>query len=102
MLKYFFQTNLIIKAIYNSKISKETIVAKILKKFIFYFLGTSLFGRSLSSTALNKTPPMHNVGVQRSTPHFSDKYPYVRYSYGNTDTGLSVLTQTEMVFNSFF
>jgi hypothetical protein len=58
--------------------------------------GSSLFGRSLSSTALYKTPPLSNVGVQRSTPHYSDKYPYVRYSYGNTDTALSVLTQTEL------
>uniref|UniRef100_A0A915DG98 Uncharacterized protein n=1 Tax=Ditylenchus dipsaci TaxID=166011 RepID=A0A915DG98_9BILA len=58
--------------------------------------GSSLFGRSLSSTALNKTPPFSNVAVQRSTPHYSDKYPYVRYSYGNIDTGLSVLTQTEL------
>ncbi|KAH7710357.1 Protein C18B2.3 [Aphelenchoides avenae] len=58
--------------------------------------GSSLFGRSLSATALYKTPPLHNVGVQRSTPHYSDKYPYVRYSYGNTDTGLAVLTQTEL------
>ncbi|KAI6206273.1 hypothetical protein M3Y94_00889700 [Aphelenchoides besseyi] len=55
----------------------------------------SLFGRSLSATALDKTPPFSNIGVQRSTPHYSDKYPYVRYSYGNTDTALSVLTQTE-------
>lgn len=31
-----------------------------------------------------------------STPHYTDKYPYVRYSYGNIETGLSVLTQTEM------
>ncbi|KAI1707913.1 sodium bile acid symporter family domain-containing protein [Ditylenchus destructor] len=58
--------------------------------------GSSLFGRSLSATALNKTPPFSNVAVQRSTPHYSDKYPYVRYSYGNVETGLSVLTQTEM------
>lgn len=43
---------------------------------------------------------MHNVGVQRNTPHFSDKYPYVRYSYGNTETGLALLTQTEMVNNN--
>jgi hypothetical protein len=56
----------------------------------------SLFGRSLHSTALDKTPPFHNVAVQRSTPHYSDKYPYVRYSYGNLDTGLTVRTQTEM------
>jgi len=58
--------------------------------------GSSLFGRSLSATALDRVPPFSNVGVQRSTPHYSDKYPYVRYSYGNTDTALSVLTQTEL------
>ena len=57
---------------------------------------SNLFGRSLSSSALNKTAPFHSVGVQRSTPHYSDKYPYVRYSYGNIETGLAVLTQTEL------
>ncbi|KAI6192835.1 hypothetical protein M3Y99_01307700 [Aphelenchoides fujianensis] len=56
----------------------------------------SMFGRSLSATALDKTPPFSNIGVARSTPHYSDKYPYVRYSYGNTDTALSILTQTEL------
>lgn len=56
-----------------------------------------MFGRSLSATALDRTPPFSNIGVQRSTPHYSDKYPYVRYSYGNTDTALSVKTQTELV-----
>ncbi|CAI5454628.1 unnamed protein product [Caenorhabditis angaria] len=61
--------------------------------------GSSLFGRSLAATALTKTPPFHNVGVQRSTPHFTDKYPYVRYSYGNTDTALGILTQSESVYN---
>jgi len=58
--------------------------------------GTSLFGRSLQSTALYKTPPFHTVGVQTNTPHYSDKYPYVRYSYGNVETGLAILTQTEL------
>ncbi|CAD5228906.1 unnamed protein product [Bursaphelenchus okinawaensis] len=58
--------------------------------------GSNLFGRSLSASALDRTPPFSNVGVQRSTPHYSDKYPYVRYSYGNTDTALSVKTQTEL------
>uniref|UniRef100_A0A8R1DPF7 Uncharacterized protein n=1 Tax=Caenorhabditis japonica TaxID=281687 RepID=A0A8R1DPF7_CAEJA len=61
--------------------------------------GGTLFGRSLNATALTKTPPFHNVGVQRSTPHFTDKYPYVRYSYGNTDTGLGILTQSESVYS---
>ncbi|PIC17793.1 hypothetical protein B9Z55_023907 [Caenorhabditis nigoni] len=61
--------------------------------------GGSLFGRSLAATALTKTPPFHNVGVQRSTPHYTDKYPYVRYSYGNTDTGLGILTQSESVYS---
>ncbi|PAV83319.1 hypothetical protein WR25_16345 [Diploscapter pachys] len=64
-----------------------------------YFIGSSLFGRSLTATALTKTPPFHNVGVQRSTPHFTDKYPYVRYSYGNTDTGLGIITQSESVYS---
>ncbi|KJH50383.1 hypothetical protein DICVIV_03463 [Dictyocaulus viviparus] len=59
---------------------------------------SSLFGRSLAATALTKTPPFHNVGVQRSTPHFTDRYPYVRYSYGNTDTALGLATQTESVY----
>lgn len=61
--------------------------------------GGTLFGRSLAATALTKTPPFHNVGVQRSTPHYTDKYPYVRYSYGNTDTGLGILTQSESVYS---
>ncbi|WKX95252.1 hypothetical protein Q1695_012032 [Nippostrongylus brasiliensis] len=60
--------------------------------------GSSLFGRSLAATALTRTPPLHNVGVQRSTPHFTDKYPYVRYSYGNTDTSLGIATQSESVY----
>ncbi|RCN46628.1 hypothetical protein ANCCAN_07364 [Ancylostoma caninum] len=62
--------------------------------------GSSLFGRSLAATALTKTPPLHNVGVQLSTPHFTDKYPYVRYSYGNTDTALGIVTQSESVYSS--
>uniref|UniRef100_A0AC34R498 Uncharacterized protein n=1 Tax=Panagrolaimus sp. JU765 TaxID=591449 RepID=A0AC34R498_9BILA len=57
---------------------------------------SSLFGRSLSATALNHTPPLHNVGVQRSTPHYSDKFPYVRYSYGNTDSAAAVMAQTDL------
>ncbi|TKR79857.1 hypothetical protein L596_014016 [Steinernema carpocapsae] len=57
--------------------------------------GSTLFGRSLHNSAVGGVPPLHTVGVQRSTPHFSDKYPYVRYSYGNTDTGLAILAQTE-------
>ncbi|VDM53514.1 unnamed protein product [Angiostrongylus costaricensis] len=61
--------------------------------------GSSLFGRSLAATALTKTPPFHNVGVQRSTPHFTDRYPYVRYSYGNTDTALGIATQSESVYS---
>ncbi|KAJ1374376.1 hypothetical protein KIN20_037056 [Parelaphostrongylus tenuis] len=61
--------------------------------------GSSLFGRSLAATALTKTPPFHNVGVQRSTPHFTDRYPYVRYSYGNTDTALGIASQTESVYS---
>ncbi|CAL2049790.1 hypothetical protein CAEBREN_02959 [Caenorhabditis brenneri] len=62
--------------------------------------GGTLFGRSLAATALTKTAPFHNVGVQRSTPHYTDKYPYVRYSYGNTDTGLGILTQSESVYGT--
>lgn len=60
--------------------------------------GGSIFGRSLAASALTTTPPFHSVGVQRSTPHYTDKYPYVRYSYGNTDTGLGILTQSESVY----
>ncbi len=56
---------------------------------------STLFGRSLLHSALSQTPPLHSVAVQRSTPHYSDKYPYVRYSYGNTDTGMAILAQTE-------
>ncbi|KAK6113368.1 hypothetical protein QQG55_51340 [Brugia pahangi] len=58
---------------------------------------SSLFGRSLYSSVLTRTPPLHSVGLQRSTPHYTDKYPYVRYSYGSTDTGLGILTQTESI-----
>ncbi|KAK6023255.1 hypothetical protein OSTOST_11019, partial [Ostertagia ostertagi] len=56
---------------------------------------SSLFGRSLAASVLTRTPPLHNVGVQMSTPHFTDRYPYVRYSYGNTDTSLGIATQSE-------
>ncbi|KAI6190764.1 hypothetical protein M3Y97_00154000 [Aphelenchoides bicaudatus] len=63
--------------------------------------GSTMFGRSLSATALDRTPPFSNIGVQRSTPHYSDKYPYVRYSYGNTDTALHTLTQTELKSNNY-
>uniref|UniRef100_A0A8R1TQW5 Uncharacterized protein n=1 Tax=Onchocerca volvulus TaxID=6282 RepID=A0A8R1TQW5_ONCVO len=56
---------------------------------------SSLFGRSLYNSVLTRTPPLHSVGLQRSTPHYTDRYPYVRYSYGSTDTGLGILTQTE-------
>lgn len=58
----------------------------------------SLFGRSLHSSALDRTAPFHSVAVQRATPHYSDKYPYVRYSYGNLETGLALKTQTEMAW----
>ncbi|VDN06518.1 unnamed protein product [Thelazia callipaeda] len=58
---------------------------------------SSLFGRSLYSSVLTRTPPLHNVGVQRSTPHYTDKYPYVRYSYGSSDTGLGIMEQTESI-----
>lgn len=61
----------------------------------FAYSGSSLFGRSLLHSALTQTPPLHSVAVQRSTPHYSDKYPYVRYSYGNTDTSMAILAQTE-------
>uniref|UniRef100_A0A915BG45 Uncharacterized protein n=1 Tax=Parascaris univalens TaxID=6257 RepID=A0A915BG45_PARUN len=57
--------------------------------------GSTLFGRSLQSSVLTRTPPLHSVGVQRSTPHYTDKYPYVRYSYGNTETGLGLMAQSE-------
>jgi hypothetical protein len=56
----------------------------------------SLFGRSLSSSALHSTPPLHNVGVQRTTPYYTDKYPYVKYSYGNTESSLAVASQTDL------
>uniref|UniRef100_A0A0N5AJK3 Plakophilin-4 n=1 Tax=Syphacia muris TaxID=451379 RepID=A0A0N5AJK3_9BILA len=61
---------------------------------------STLFGRSLQSSVLTKTPPFHSVALQRSTPHYTDKYPYVRYSYGNLDTGLSLLAQTEALGRS--
>lgn len=61
--------------------------------------GSSLFGRSLAASVLTRTPPLHSVGVQRSTPHFTDKYPYVRYSYGNTDTSLGIATQSESIYS---
>lgn len=68
-----------------------------------FFPASSLFGRSLYSSVLTRTPPLHSVGVQRSTPHYTDKYPYVRYSYGSTDTGLGILAQSESVsFLHFF
>uniref|UniRef100_A0A0M3HX82 Uncharacterized protein n=1 Tax=Ascaris lumbricoides TaxID=6252 RepID=A0A0M3HX82_ASCLU len=57
--------------------------------------GSTLFGRSLQSSVLTRTPPLHSVGVQRSTPHYTDKYPYVRYSYSNTETGLGLMAQSE-------
>ncbi|KHN76777.1 hypothetical protein Tcan_08756 [Toxocara canis] len=57
--------------------------------------GSTLFGRSLESSILTRTPPLHSVGLQRSTPHYTDKYPYVRYSYGSTDTSLGLLSQSE-------
>uniref|UniRef100_A0A914DAY5 Uncharacterized protein n=1 Tax=Acrobeloides nanus TaxID=290746 RepID=A0A914DAY5_9BILA len=59
--------------------------------------GSTLFGRSLTSSALHNTPPLHSVAVQRSTPHYSDKFPYVRYSYGNTDTGLAIMSQSDII-----
>jgi hypothetical protein len=48
-------------------------------------------------SALSHTPPLHSVAVQRSTPHYSDRYPYVRYSYGNPDTTMAILSQTDTV-----
>lgn len=54
----------------------------------------SIFGRTLYRSAQFSTPPLHSVAVQRSTPHYSDKYPYVRYSYGSTDTGLGIISKT--------
>ncbi|KAE9549508.1 hypothetical protein FO519_007272 [Halicephalobus sp. NKZ332] len=62
---------------------------------------SSLFGRSLSATALSHTAPLHNVGVQRSTPHYTDKYPYVRYSYGNTDSAAAVMAQTDLTAKNY-
>ncbi|GMT32195.1 hypothetical protein PFISCL1PPCAC_23492, partial [Pristionchus fissidentatus] len=57
--------------------------------------GSTLFGTTLHHSALTSTAPLHSVGVQRSTPHYTDKFPYVRYSYGNTDTGLAVKSQID-------
>ncbi|KAF8382423.1 hypothetical protein PRIPAC_71565 [Pristionchus pacificus] len=57
--------------------------------------GSTLFGRTLHHSALTTTAPLHSVGVQRSTPHYSDKFPYVRYSYVNTDTALAVTSQID-------
>lgn len=62
--------------------------------------GSTLFGRSLRSSALQSTPPLHSIAVQRNTPHYSDKYPYVRYSYGNIDTSLGVSAQTSTIGRS--
>ncbi|CAK5059265.1 unnamed protein product [Meloidogyne enterolobii] len=62
----------------------------------------SLFGRSLQTSALDKVSPFHNVAVQRPTPHYSDKYPYVRYSYGNVEAGLGLKTQTEAMYPSYY
>ncbi|KAL3091626.1 hypothetical protein niasHT_024208 [Heterodera trifolii] len=62
----------------------------------------SLFGRGLHSSALDRTPPFHNIAVQRPTPHYTDKYPFVRYSYGNIETGLSIKTQTEMKSPNYY
>lgn len=56
---------------------------------------STLFGRSLQSSILAKTPPFHSVGLQRSTPHYTDKYPYVRYTYGNLDTSLGIVAQND-------
>uniref|UniRef100_A0A7E4VLC3 Protein anoxia up-regulated n=1 Tax=Panagrellus redivivus TaxID=6233 RepID=A0A7E4VLC3_PANRE len=57
---------------------------------------SSLFGRTLSSSALDRATPFSTVGVQRSTPHYTDRYPYVRYGYGNTDTTVGVGVQTDL------
>uniref|UniRef100_A0A0K0EIJ8 Plakophilin-4 n=1 Tax=Strongyloides stercoralis TaxID=6248 RepID=A0A0K0EIJ8_STRER len=57
--------------------------------------GSSIFGRSLTSNALSRIPPMHSVGVQTSTPHYSDKYPYVRYSYGNNNSTYTLSSTTD-------
>nr|CAD2168971.1 unnamed protein product [Meloidogyne enterolobii] len=62
----------------------------------------SLFGRSLQTSALDKVSPFHNVAVQRPTPHYSDKYPYVRYSYGNVEAGLGLKTQTEAMYPNYY
>jgi hypothetical protein len=62
---------------------------------------SSLFGRSLSSSSLHGTAPMHNVGVQRSTPYYTDKYPYVKYSYGNTTSSLAVASQTDLTSKNY-
>jgi len=44
------------------------------KSIIIYLDSTlSLFGRSLHSSALDRTAPFHSVAVQRATPHYSDK-----------------------------
>ncbi|VDD89649.1 unnamed protein product [Enterobius vermicularis] len=61
---------------------------------------STLFGRSLQSSVLAKTPPFHSVALQRSTPHYTDKYPYVRYTYGNLDTSLGILAQSDALGRS--
>lgn len=80
-------------------LSRSSIIFKILNILI---LDSNLFGRSLSASAISRTAPFHSVAVQRSTPHYSDKYPFVRYSYGNIETGLAILTQTELVIKSIY
>lgn len=59
--------------------------------------GQSLFGTAIrsSSTTTAYTPPFHSVGVQRSTPHYMDKYPFVRYSYGGNDSGFNLLRASD-------
>uniref|UniRef100_A0AC35TRB4 Plakophilin-3 n=1 Tax=Rhabditophanes sp. KR3021 TaxID=114890 RepID=A0AC35TRB4_9BILA len=56
---------------------------------------TSLFGRGLNASVLGGYSPFHTVGVQSSVPHYSDKYPYVRYSYGNTNAVTTLAATTD-------
>ncbi|CAJ0583528.1 unnamed protein product, partial [Mesorhabditis spiculigera] len=60
--------------------------------------GSTMFGRTLTASALTKTAPFTNVGVQRSTPHYHDKYPYVRYSYGNPLTPGDVRRESDQLY----
>lgn len=64
-----------------------------------YYCGLHL---CLGYSSYTHTPPLHAVAVQRSTPHFSDKYPYVRYSYGTPAVGASIISASSTVSRSHY